>query len=147
MKQIRATEVTKAAVQYQGVMTSGGPVKLKPGQGKKGAGPPTLKMTVQDMIAEIQTKFQISDDEALYIRQVTEEKVADPSIRSTVQEYRDDAVYLESSYRGQVNENIQTTYDDRGRYEELADPRYTDTGGIFDIMAMTVIQTHLNDAA
>jgi type I restriction enzyme R subunit len=147
MKQIRATEVTKAAVQYQGVMTSGGPVKLKPGKGKKGAGPPTLKMTVQDMIAEIQTRFQISDEEALYIRQVTEEKVADPVIRSTVQEHRDDTVYLESSYRGQVNENIQTTYDDRGRYEELADPRYTDTGGIFDIMAMTVIQTHLNDAA
>ena len=30
-----------------------------------------------------------------------------------------------------------------GRYDELADPKYTDTGGIFDIMAVTVIQTQL----
>ena len=28
------------------------------------------------------------------------------------------------------------------RQEELADPKYNDAGGIFDIMAMTVIHTH-----
>jgi type I restriction enzyme, R subunit len=143
MKQIRATEVTKASVEYQGVMTSGGPIKLQPGKGKKGAGPPPVKVSVQDMITEIKAKFDISDEEALYIRQVTEEKVADPVIRTTVQAHREDRIYLEGPYRGQVNENIQTTYDDRGRYDELADPKYTDTGGIFDIMAVTVIQQHL----
>lgn len=147
MKLIRATEVTKAAVQFQGVMTSGGPVKLKPGSGKKGAGPPVVKVSVQDMISEIRTKFDISDEEALYIRQVTEEKVADPEIRSTVHAHRGDTIYLEGPYRGQVNEEIQTTYDGRGRYEELANLDYTRAGGIFDIMAVTVIQTHLTHAA
>ena len=78
---------------------------------------------------------------------VTEEKIADPAIRSTVQAHREDLVYLEGPYRGQVNGDIQTTYDARGRYEELADPKYTDAGGIFDIMAVTVIQTHLSVAA
>lgn len=53
MKLIRATGVTKAAVQYQGVMTSSGPVKLQPGKGKKSAGPPSVKVSVQDMITEI----------------------------------------------------------------------------------------------
>jgi type I restriction enzyme R subunit len=143
MKQIRATQVTKAAVQYQGVITTGGPVKPPPGKGKKGAGPPPVKVAVQDMITEIQARFNITDEEALYIRQVTEEKVADPTIRTTVEAHREDRLYLEGPYRGQVNENIQTTYDERGRYDELADPKYTDTGGIFDIMAVTVIQTHL----
>jgi type I restriction enzyme R subunit len=147
MKQIRATVVTKAAVQYQGVTTSGGPVKLQPGKGKGGAGPVPVKATVQDMIADIQTKFQITDEEALYIKQVTEEKIADPVIRTTVHAHRDDRIYLEGPYRGQVNGDIQTTYDARGRYDELADPKYTDTGGIFDIMAVTVIQTHLSLAA
>jgi type I restriction enzyme, R subunit len=142
MKQIRATEVTKAAVQYQGVMKTGGPVKLQSGKGK-GAGPPPVKVSVQVMITEIRAKFDITDEEALYIRQVTEEKVADPGIRTTVEAHREDRLYLEGPYRGQVNENIQTTYDERGRYDELADPKYTDTGGIFDIMAITVIQTHL----
>ena len=147
MKQIRVTEVTKAAVQYQGVMTSGGPVKLQPGKGKKGAGPPLVKVSVQDMITQIRAKFEISEDEALYIRQVTEEKVADPAIRTTVEAHRENRLFLEGPYQGQVNEGIQTTYDERGRYNELADPKYTDTGGIFDIMAVTVIQTHLSLAA
>lgn len=147
MKQIRATVVTKAAVQYQGVMTSGGPVKLQLGKGKGSAGPVPVKSSVQDMIAQILAKFAITDEEALYIRQVTEEKISDPAIRTTVQAHRDDPVYLEGPYRGQVNGDIQTTYDARGRYDELADPKYTDTGGIFDIMAVTVIQTHLSLAA
>ena len=147
MKQIRATTVTKVAVQYQGVTTSAGPVKLQPGKGKKGVGPPPVKVSVRDMISEIQSKFHITDEEALYIRQVTEEKVADSTIRTTVEAHRDDRLYLEGPYRGQVNGDIQITYDERGRYEELADPKYTDTGGIFDIMAVTVIQTHLSLAA
>ena len=147
MKQIRATIVTKAAVQYQGVMTSGGPVKLQPGKGKGGAGPVPVKVSVQDVIAQIRAKFDITDEEALYIKQVTEEKIADPVIRTTVHAHRDDRIYLEGPYRGQVNGDIQTTYDARGRYDELADPKYTDTGGIFDIMAVTVIQTHLSLAA
>jgi len=147
MKQIRQTEVIKAAVEYQGVTTSGGPVKLKPGRGKKGAGPPPKKVSVQDMIDEIRAKFNITDEEALYIKEVTEEKSADPAIRTTVIAHRGDRVYLDGAYRGRVNGEIQTAYDGRGRYEELADPKYTDTGGIFDIMAVTVIQTHLAFAA
>ena len=95
------------------------------------------------MIDEIRAKFAISDEEALYIKQVTDEKVADPTIRGTVQEHRDDLIYLEGAYRGQVNGEIQVTYNDLAHYEELADPKYTGTGGIFDIMAITVIQTNL----
>jgi type I restriction enzyme R subunit len=147
MKQIRQTEVIKAAVEYQGVESGGGTVKLKPGTGKKGSGPAPKKVSVQDMIAEIQAKFAITDEEALYIKQVTEEKAADPAIRSTVTAHRDDGIYLEGAYRGQVNGEIQTAYDERGRYEELSDLKYTDTGGIFDIMAVTVIQHHLSFAA
>lgn len=143
MKQIRQTEVIKAAVQYQGIRTSAGPVKLKPGKGTKGAGPPIRKVSVQDMIDQIRTQFQISDDEALYIKQVTEEKAADPGIRSTVRDHREDRMYLDGPYRGQVNGEIQGAYNSLARYEELADPKYTDTGGIFDIMAVTVIQSHL----
>jgi type I restriction enzyme R subunit len=148
MKQIRQTEVVKAAVEYQGeVRSAGGEVKLRPGGAKKGVGPPPKKVSVQDMIAEIRVKFDISDEEALYIKQVTEQKIADPAIRGTVQAHRDDRIYLEGAYRGQVNGEIQVTYNELARYEELADPKYTDTGGIFDIMAVTVIETHVTGAA
>jgi len=143
MKQIRQTEVNKAAVKYQGVTTSSGPMKLRPSKGRKGTGPPPKKVSVQDMIAEIRAQFEISDEEALYIKQVTEEKSADPDIHSVVLDNRNNRVFLEGPYREQVDGEIQRAYDERGRYDELADPKYTDTGGIFDIMSVTVIQHHL----
>ena len=147
MKLIRQTEVIRAAVEYQGEIRGGGLVKERPRLGRKGGGPPPRKISVQDMIAEIRERFSISDEEALYIKQVTEEKVEDPIIRGTVAAHREDRVYLDGAYRGQVNGEIQTAYDHRGRYEELSDPKYTDNGGIFDIMAVTVIATHLTTAA
>ncbi|MBI4787103.1 MAG: type I restriction endonuclease subunit R [Chloroflexi bacterium] len=143
MKQIRQTQVVKAAVEYQGEVHSSGTIKLQPSRGRKGAGLGPKKVSVQDMIAEIRTKFDISDEEALYIKEVTEEKAADPVIHNTVAAHRQDLVYLDGAYRGQVNGEIQYAYSVRGRYEELADLKYTDTGGIFDIMAVTVIQHHL----
>ena len=72
---------------------------------------------------------------------------ADPTIHSTVITHRDDRIFLEGVYRGQVNGEIQHAYDGRGRYEELSDPKYTDTGGIFDIMSVTVIEHHLAEAS
>jgi type I restriction enzyme R subunit len=65
------------------------------------------------------------------------------SIRSTVEAHHENQLFLEGPFRGQVNQGIQTTYDERGRYDEPSDPKYIDTGGIFDIMAVTVIQSHL----
>jgi type I restriction enzyme R subunit len=147
MKQIRQTEVVKAAVQFQGELRSGGPIKLRVGKGKQGSGPPPMKASVQDMISSIRARFNITDEEALYIKEVTEEKAADPTIGATVHAHRDDVIYLQSAYRGQVNGEIQDAYDHRGRYEELSDPQYTETGGIFDIMAVTVIEHHLAFAA
>lgn len=38
---------------------------------------------------------------------------------------------------------VKSVYNVPARYDELMDPKYTDTGGIFDIMAVTVIQTNL----
>jgi type I restriction enzyme R subunit len=143
MKQIRQTEVVKAAVQYQGEVRSGGPVKLKTRKGRTGSAPPVEKVSVQDMISEIKARFTIADEEALYIKQVTEEKSADPVIRSTVHAHRDDLLYLEGAYHGRVKDEIKESYDELERYDDLSDPKYTDTGGIFDIMSVTVIDHHL----
>ena len=56
-------------------------------------------------------------------------KASEPAIRGTVTAHRDDRIYLEGAYRGQVNGEIQTAYVERGRYEELSDLKYMDTGG------------------
>jgi type I restriction enzyme R subunit len=143
MKQIRQTDVVKAAVQFQGEIRTAGPVKLKPGKGVRSAGPPPKKVSIQDMIAEIRERFKISAEEALYIKEVTEEKTKDPAIRATVRAHQEDYPYLEGSFHGQVNGQIQASYAERGRYDELTDEKYIDTGAIFDIMAITVIRQNL----
>ena len=61
------------------------------------------------------------------------------AIDAAVTARREDRVYLEGAYRGQVNAEIQGTCQAFNRYNELANPDYTREGGIFDIMAITVI--------
>lgn len=147
MQQIRATDVVKASVQYQGTITAGGTLKGTAARAREGSAPPPKKISVRDMIKEITTRFDITDEEALYIKEVTEEKAKDASIGDTVKVHKDDRVYLEGSFQGQVNGQIQSAYAERGRYDELADRKYVDAGAIFDIMAVTVIQHHLATAA
>ena len=146
MKQVRRTSVVKASVQYKGEVAISGKIKLKKGR-KGGGGPPPKKVSVQDMIETIGKKFQISDEEALYIKEVTEEKMHDEEIQSTITAHRDDIYYLEKTYAGQVNYSIQDAYEERDRYEELADPKYIEPGAIFDTMALTVIHYGLQAAA
>ena len=146
MKKIRQTSVVKASVQYKGEVAISGKIKLKKGR-KGGGGPPAKKVSVQDMIERISKKFQISDEEALYIKEVTEEKMHDEEIQTTIAIHKEDIYYLENTYAGQVNYSIQGAYDERGRYEELADPKYIEAGAIFDTMALTVIHYGLQAAA
>jgi type I restriction enzyme R subunit len=145
MKLIRATEVTRASVKYLGEQQGGGTIKGKSGKGG-GDGPPPKKVSVHDMVAEIRERYPITDEEALYIKEVTEEKVQDAEIRETVEAHKEDLSFLRDTFKGQVNRQIQGSYAVRQLFDELADPKYIETGAIFDIMAFTVVQHHLSDA-
>ncbi len=149
MKQVKKTHVVKAAVTGgEEIRIPGGTVKPKK-KHKSGGGGAVKKITVQDMIDEIMKKHQITEDEALYIREVTQEKMQDDDILNTVASHCEDMDFLDNAYTRDVNESIQDTYADRGRQEELRNPDYYNKGGIFDIMAITVIQhgLHVAEAA
>lgn len=144
MQQVRATVVSKASVLFEGeIAMPGGMKKPRPGGGGGGGAPPVKKVSVQDMIAKIKERFDIPEEEALIIREVTEEKIADTSIQHTVAAHMTDLAFLEQTYQAQLNQIIQQAYITRGKYELLGDPNYTEKGAIFDIMAYTVIQTDL----
>lgn len=147
MKLIRATEVVKASVQFRGEVNTPGVVKLKPSKGNSG-GPPPKKVSVQDMIDKLRDQYAISDEEAIYIKEVTEAKQADPEVALTIVSHRTDLAFLETNYQPQLNGEIQQAYMDKpGGLEALADPKFVGPGAIFDIMAVTVIQHHLDNAA
>lgn len=144
MKLVRATVVEKAAVTYEGdVEMPGGLKKPKTTHGGGGSAPPMKKVSVRDMIAKIRETFTISDEEALHIREVSEEKLEDESILQTVAAHKTDLSFLENIFKGQVNSGIQDAYAVRALFEQLGDPKYTEPGAIFDIMAFTVIQKGL----
>ena len=98
------------------------------------------------MITKIKETFDISDEEALHIRVVSEEKISDESLQQTVAAHKSDTSFLETVLPDQINGDIQDAYALRELYEQLGDPKYTDKGAIFDIMAFTVIQTGLGMA-
>lgn len=147
MELVRATEVVKASVQFRGEVNTPGSVKLRPGSGHI-AGPPPKKVTVQDMIDRIREQHTITDEEAIYIKEVTEAKQADPVVAETVTSHRTDPAFLDTTYQPQLNGEIQEAYKTKpGGFEALADPKFVGPGAIFDIMAVTVIQHHLVNAA
>jgi type I restriction enzyme R subunit len=140
MRQIRKTTVVKANVTYVETVCSGGPVKLSPG-GRTGSPVPVKKITIQDAIEQIRQKFTISEEEAIIIREVTEEKIQDEKILNTIRIHREDESFIREIYKEEVDRQIQQAYEDRNRYESLWDPKYLDAGAIFDIMAYTVIES------
>ena len=141
MKQVRASTVVRASVQEAGTLTraEAGP-RSRPRTGGGGGSSPPERVSIDDMLEKFRQQFPISDEEALFIRQVTEEKASDPGIRATVLSHHGDPVFLGEVFRKQVKAMIQTRYNELGRYDELTDEKYTDDGAIFDIMAVTVIE-------
>lgn len=147
MKIVRATVVEKSAVTYEGQIEMPGELKKPKTTKRRGGGaPPIKKISVQDMINKIRETYDISDEEALHIREVSEEKLEDESIRQTVIAHKSDLPFLENVFKDQVNSSIQDAYLVRDLFEQLGDPKYTDQGAIFDIMAYTVIQKGLEIA-
>jgi len=98
------------------------------------------------LIDEIREKFSISDEEALIIREVTEEKMQDSDILQTIQDNRHDEYYLRGTFTRQVDRMIQNAYEQRNRLEALWDSKYIDDGAIFDIMAYTVVENGIQSA-
>lgn len=139
MKYIRKVELIKAAVKFQGVKEIS-PQTVKTKSGGAGNGSPPKKVTIGDMIEKLKEQFEISDEEALVIKEVCEEKIADPSILGNIQLHRDDEPYLRDHYKPQIRVSIEGSFEERGLYEQLVDPRYADEGSIFDSMAYIVIQ-------
>lgn len=145
MEKIRATGVVRAAVQDMGVRNFEPrlPRPQGPPRPRTGGGAPP-QVTIADMIEKVRLRFQISDEDALLIREVLEEKVQDEVVKNDVLIHRSDQIYLEGPLKSGLNKDIQDAYLSRDRIDDVIDPKYNEAGGIFDLMAYTVIQHHLS---
>lgn len=144
MERIRATGVVRGQVEDLGEkkLEPREPRPPGPPRPRTGGGSPP-QVTVAEMIEKLRLKYQISDEEALVIRDVLEEKTRDVEIAENVTVHRTDVIYLDGPLKTQINGEIQSAYVTRDRLDEIGDPKYFEAGGIFDFMAYAVIQHHL----
>lgn len=144
MKEIKKVQLIKAGVRFVGEHTLK-PETVKPrpsgsGLGLKG-GP--AKASISEMIDDIKNKYSISNEEAIFIREICEEKSKDPEVIETVKTHKEDTKYLEDFFTPKLIKGIKQSYIDRNLLNCLLDPKYSDKGAIIDIMAFTVIQQGL----
>ena len=144
MEKIRATGVVRATVQDLGEKRLVPKTPRPPGPpAPRMGGAPPAQVTIAEMIEKVRQKYQISDEEALVIREVMDEKTGDEGIKDDVQNHRDNRIYLDETLKSHLNGDIQAAYQARDRWEDMVDPKYNEPGGIFDLMAFTVIRHHL----
>jgi len=143
MKAISKVKLVKANVIYKGVAENKpGTIKEPPGGGGGGGNStpsPVVKTSIQGTIDAIKEKYPISDEEALVIREVCEEKQSDETILLTIQRNKDRNHFLNEVYKPQIRQSIEQAYSQRGHDDEIYDDKYADNGAIFDMMAHSVL--------
>ncbi len=145
MKAISKVKLIKANVTYLGV-TENQPGTIKePRMGGGNHTPhPIPKTSIQATIENIKEKYPISDEEALIIREVCDEKQKDETILLTIQLNKNKARFLHEVYKPQIRYSIEEAYSQRGHNNELYEDKYADDGAIFDMMANSVLNFGLN---
>jgi type I restriction enzyme, R subunit len=98
-----------------------------------------VKTTILATIDEIKARYNISDEEALIIRKVCEEKQADKTILLTIQRNKNKTHFLNEVYKSEIRQSIEQTYSQRGHEDELYEDKYIDDGAIFDMMANRIL--------
>ncbi len=140
MKAISKVELIKANVVYKGITENQpGTIKEPRAGGGNTMPSPVVKASILATIDGIKERYPISDEEALIIREVCEEKQADETILLTIQRNKDRHHFLNEVYKPQIRLSIEQAYSQRGHNDEIYEDKYTDDGAIFDMMAHSVL--------
>jgi type I restriction enzyme, R subunit len=143
---LKNIELTKGAVKYHGSRANIHKVKeqrktgLKMGNG--GQAPPIT--TIEQALAEIEQKYQISKADAIVIKEICEDVSKRYDIKQRVYAYRESEVQLRINAEPLVKKEIREEYQNRDHWEKLADPIYIQRGGIISLMGKTIIKTILS---
>jgi type I restriction enzyme, R subunit len=146
---LKNIELTKGAVKYHGSKANIHKVKeqrktgLKIGNG--GQAPP--RTTIEEALAEIEQKYQISKEDAIVIKEICEDVSKKYEIRQKIIDNKDREDYLKNSAEPRVKSEVRKEYENRDLWEKLEDPIYIQRGGIISLMGKTIIKTILSATA
>ena len=145
---LKNVELTKGAVKYEGLKTNISVVKNRKKTGlKSGSGGSEIpRTTIEAALEDIRTKFEISEEEAIVIRDVCEEVSENTSMKERLIANKENEVYLLNNAKPKVESEVKDEYIKRDLWDKLEDPMYTDKGGIISLIGRTVIQNVIKTA-
>lgn len=135
---LKHIEVSKGAVTYIGKSENNKKPTQKPTGAGGSGGNGIPKTTIEKAIEDIEQKYKISKEEAIFIREICQEVSEIEEIKTKVSDHKDNILFLRS-YEPTVQIQVTNGYIERELWNQLDDPIYKDQGGIFSIMSKTVI--------
>lgn len=97
------------------------------------------KATIDDALDDIKDRFDISDEEAIVIREVFKTVLATSIHKETVVANKNDEYYLSTRAKPNIHKEVYDVYD--SKYEEkLYEAMYTEKGGIIELISVAVIE-------
>ena len=146
---LKSLLVEKSTVRYRGIFTNtivNEPPS--PPKGGKGGGhrtePP--RASIPEVMADLRTVFQISDEEALLINEVIEEVMKDESIVTLITNNIYNKLFLDT-YRNTLKQRIINYYLAHNWDERLIEGPYVSPGGIIEYIVQAVFMLCRSKAA
>ena len=142
LKALKNVGLTKANVIYHGEKEFE-TKKPKTRRGGRGNTTPPPKGTISSMLEDLKEEYKISDEEAIIIREICEEKLHDKSITTIIDNNQDDEDYLRVYFSEELRASIVKSYEIRKLDDRIMEPIYDDKGAILDTMTGTIISQEL----
>ncbi len=146
---LNKVELSKGAVKYHGIKTNlpkaKEPTKTGLQQGKSGSGP--ARTTIEFVLAEIESKYNISKEDSIIITEICHEVSNNYEIKARVIANKDNEIYLKTSAEPTVKKEVKTGYMLRDMYDKLEDPIYSQRGGIISLMGKAIIKNIISRAS
>ena len=137
--QLRNLLVEKSTVRYQGVITNpvAGESQSTTGY-RRGGSPVPPRATIPEVMADLRTLFQISDEEALLINEVIDVLLADSNTVELIINNINKPLFL-PNHKYILRERITNYYLDHNWDDRLIFGPYVSPGGIIDYIIQSVI--------
>ncbi len=146
---LKNIELTKGAVKFHGTKANirkvKEPKRTGVNLGSGGQAPP--RTTIEEALAVIEQKYQISKEDAIVIKEICDEVSKRYEIKQKITENRHNEQYLKNNAEPKVKAEVKEEYMNRELWEKLEDPIYIQRGGIISLMGKTIIKTILGASA
>jgi len=97
------------------------------------------KTTVADYMNQLREKFPISDDEAVVIRQIRDDILANEQLIAPIRANYENADYVQSQI-GEIEKAIRTAYIERLQFDKLDNQFYVSRNGIIPLTARQIVE-------